>query len=652
VEVASGVAAGLEAAHARGVVHGDLKPGNVFLGNDGVVKIVDFGLAHLSPPAAVDERLARTAPVSVVATVAGTAHYMSPEQVRGAPGEAGSDLFAFGCTLYAMLTGAPPFAGASFADVTAAILRDPAPELLEDVPEALEELIHACLRKDPAERIRSAREAGVALRSIAEGASGGRTRRVRPDRGPDAPIDSLAIHPFVNVHTDPEIERLADGLTGRLIDRMSRLSGLRVMALTTVSRYKGRLVDPRTVGRELGVRGVMIARISVADRAPAVEVELVDARDGARLWGDRYRGDDYNLLDLEENLAARITETLEVGALRAETRGVRRRPTENEEAFRLYLRGRYYWSKRHREGLLRSIELFELALQEDPSFALAYAGLADAYALLGGFCFLPPREAYEKAKREALRALELDPTLPEAHSALATVKYRFDWDWKGAEREFRLALRHNPGYATAHHWLGVHLVLMGRFEEGLAEVDKARTLDPLSVVVHWTRGYVLYYMRRFDEAIEQLQSTLAIDPAFAHVYVDIGLCWVQKGVPRRGIEEIQKGIDVRDPNPLRLASLGYAYGMAGDRAEARKILEELLALSRRQVVSSFSIAVVCVALEDIDGAFRWLDRSFDAREDSLVSLRVNPRLDPLRSDPRFADLSRRVGLPGADDIPR
>jgi serine/threonine protein kinase/tetratricopeptide (TPR) repeat protein len=653
VEIAAAMAAGLHAAHARGVIHGDFKPANVILTEDGVVKIVDFGLAHVEIPAvAAPDSRAETVPMPFPGAFAGTAQYLSPEQVSGKPGDARSDLFAFGCTLYAMLTGHPPFDGDSFAEVMAAILRDPVPELGGDhpVPPALEELIHACLRKDATDRVRSARDAETALRSIAAGVASRHAPRPRSEqREPRQLIDSLAILPFVNSSSNPEIERLGDGLIGRLIDTLSTVSGLRVMALTTVSRYKGRLVDPRTVGNDLDVRAVLNTRILSPENTPTIEVELVDAYDGARLWGDRYHCDECNLLGLQDELATRITEKLEVEILRAERSRIERRPTEDEEAFRRYLHGRFYWNKRNREGLLRSIEEFELALQQDPAFPLAHAGLADAYALLGGFGYVPPREAYEKAKAEALRALELDATLAEAHCSLATVKYRFDWDWEAAGREFRLALQHNPGYATAHHWYGVYLVLMTRFEEGLAEVDHALRLDPLSLV-NWTRGYVLYYMRRYDDAIEQLTSTLAIDPTFAHAYADIGLCWIQKGRVKRGIEEIQKAIDLLEPNPALLASLGYAYGKAGDPTEARKILEELLGLSRRRVVSSFSMAIVCAGLGDTDATLQWLERSFEAREDALVSLLVNPRLDPLRTDPRFENLLRRVGLPAAGNV--
>ncbi len=271
--------------------------------------------------------------------------------------------------------------------------------------------------------------------------------------------------------------------------------------------------------------------------------------------------------------------------------------------------------------------------------------LADSYALLGGFCYLPPQEAYSKAKSEALRALALDPMLAEAHGSLALVKYRFDWDWAGAEASFRRAIELKPGYAMARLWFGVYLTLMGRFEAGLSEVDRALRLDPLSLVVHWTRGYSLYYARNYDAALEQYAKLLAIDPTFARVHFDIGLTHVQLGRFTRGIEEIRKGIDLLEHNPGLLATLGYAYARAGDRPEAERILAELQGLSKRQYVSPYSTALVHLGLGDIDATFAWLEQSLALREDALVSLRVNPRLDPLRPDPRFGSLLARIGLP-------
>jgi len=648
-------AEGLEAAHSSGVIHGDLKPENLFITEAGVVKIVDFGLAH--PEALAGSVGASRAPTLVEVApgaLVGTVQYMAPEQVRGKPGDARSDLFAFGCTLYAMLAGAPPFRGESIGEVLAAILRDPVPAFATApaIPPAFEQLIHACLRKVPEERLQTARELRIALGAVAAGAAAWRPPRARrPRQRRSRRIDSLAILPFTNLASDPEAEYLCDGLTDRLIDTLSQLPGLRVMALSTVQRYRGRSVDPQAVGREMNVRAVLSGRAVSRGETLQLQFELVDAEDGARLWGEQHTCDAGDLQELQERLSEQISAQLRLELQQAHERRLHKRQTQSSEAFRLYLQGRFYWNKRSRDGLLRSIEIFEQSAHLDPNFPLAYAGLADAYALLGGFGYLPPQEAYSKAKQEARRALELDSTLAEAHTTLAQVFYRFDWDWEGTEREFRLAIQHNPGYAIAHHWFAVFLTLMLRFDEGLAMVDRALQLDPLSHIVHWTRGYLLYYMRRYDDAMEQFAKTLAIDPTFARVHVDMGLTQIQQGRFAAGIESIRKAIDLAEPGPGQLGALAYAYGCAGDRVEAERILGELLAISKRHYVSFYTIALVHVGLGENDETFPWLEKALERREDALVSLLVNPRLDPLREDPRFPALLARVGLPVATPAP-
>jgi serine/threonine-protein kinase len=646
IEIAVPVAEGLAAAHSRGVVHGDLKPENLFLAAGGLVKVLDFGLARFAAEEAPDPADAVTL-VAAPAAVAGTVPYMSPEQVRGQGADARSDLFALGSVLHEMLTGSPPFQGASLAELVASILRDPVPELRAPapVPAGLLQVIRACLQKHPEDRIQTARELAVALRAVASGPVVAAATSAPPARPRSRRIDSIAILPFAGTAAAPEMESLCDGLAARVIDTLSQLPRLRVMAWSTVYRYKGRGIDPQAVGRELGVRAVLLGSIEQQGEQLTIHFELVDAADGSRLWGTRRSSEACDLLELQETLAAQVTEQLGSKLLREEKRRLRKRPTESSEAFRLYLQGRYHWSKRTRAGLLKSVELFEQSSQQDPRFALAYAGLADAYAILGGFGYLPPQEAYTRARMEATRALELDEALAEAHSSLATVMYRFDWDWAGAEREFRAALRHNPGYATAHMWFGVYLVLMGRFDEALAAIDRALELDPLSVVVNWTRGYLLYYMRRFGDAVDQYKRTLGIDPTFARVHIDIGITGVLQGSFAAGIAEIQKAMALMEQSPGLLASLAWAYATAGDRAEAGSILAELEAQAKRHPLSPFPVALVHVALGDHDRAFDWLERSLARREDGLVSLKVNPRLDPLRADPRYAALLGRVGLP-------
>ena len=645
-EVALAVAEGLAAAHSKSVVHGDVKPDNVFVTADGLVKILDFGLGRFEA-AAVDTS---TQVITKVAAprLEGTVPYMAPERVKGEAPDARSDLFSFGCTLFEMLTGRTPFTGKSLAEIMAAILRDPAPfaEASAGIPGSLDQVMRACLRKDPQDRIESAAALVMALRAVSTDAPAPVARVAPPaKRRRTSAIDSVAVLPFVDDDATPETEYVCDGLTDRIIDTLSRIPKLRVMAHATVFRYKGRAVDPRAAGQELGVRAVLTGRAVRRGEAWTLQLELVDVLDGARLGGTQRSFDKRDLSELPEQIVLELSKPLRLGRGRSARQASGSRSTESSEAFRLYLQGRFFWNKRTRDGLLRSLEAFERAAQEDPQFPLARAGLADAYAMLGGFGYLPPQEAYTKARIEATKALELDPSLAEAHGSLGLVKYRFEWDWEGAEHAFQRALESNPGYAMAHTWYGVYLVLMGRFDEGTRAITRALELDPLSVVTHWTYGYLLYYMRRFDDALAQYERTLALDPTFARVHFDVGIVHALRGRVPSAVMEIQKTMDLLEQSPSLLASLGWVYGVSGDRAEALRILEELRGAAKRQPVSPFTVALIHVALRDFESAFEQLERSFERREDALVSLKVNPRVDPLRADPRFADLVRRVGLP-------
>lgn len=652
LQIAISVAEGLGAAHSRGVIHRDLKPENVIVTQNGSVKLVDFGLARFEKIIGSEEisrahTLAKTSPGVLI----GTVQYMSPEQVRGLIADARSDLFSFGCLLYEMLTGSKPFSGNNLVEVLTSILRDPVPELRvlnPNIPSSLEQIILACLHKNPEDRIQTARELIIALKAVESGSAvwshpSEKPKKRRAQR--KKTIDSLAILPFANAVGDQETEYLCDGLTDAIIRSLSPLPRLRVMARATVFRYKGRDVDPLLVGRELNVRAVLTGRAVTQAESFAIQTELVDVMDGSRIWGDEYSCEFCNILELQTEIASEISEQLRLKLLQKEKKRLGRKYTENTEAYRVYLQGRYFWNKRTRDGFLKSIEYFEQAIQQDPKFPLAYVGLADAYSLLGGFGYAPAKATYSKAKMEAIKALDLDPTLAEAHTSLAVVKYRMDWDWKGAEQSFLQAIRYNPGYATAHHWYGVYLTLMGRFEEGLVEVDKGLDLDPLSLVLNWARGYVFYYMRRYDDAIREYRKTLGIDPTFSRVHTDIGLTYVLNAQFQEGIEEIQKGMAFEIMNPGILASLGYAYGIAGDREEATRILEELLVYSKRNYLSPFAMALVHVGLGNLNQAFDWLQKSIDEREDAVASIRVNPRLDPIRSDSRYDGLIRQLRFP-------
>ena len=644
LSIATSIAQGLCAAHSKGIVHRDLKPENIFITTNSVVKILDFGLARVEVETEEQNasRLVTVAQDTSPGTLLGTIPYMSPEQVRGQTLDHRSDIFSFGCVLYEMLAGARPFASASAVDTIAAILKDPVPDLskfAQEIPQQLNEVILRCLEKDPNNRFQSAQDLLDALQQISPDTS---PRRVARRGRSKSTIDSIAILPFLDANPDPESEYLVDGITDNIIHTLSEFPKLRVMARSTVFRYKGQSVDAVELGRTLNVRAVFTGRLTHRGKQLQMQTELVDVSTGARLWGEDYTSTMENLHNLEQEIARRILEKLRLRTRKRATKV--QKPTENTDAYQLYLKGRYFWNKRTLEGFRRSIECFDEALHLDPNFALAHAGLADAYSFMGGYGYFPSREAYTKSKQEAIRALELDPTLAEANTSLATVQYRYDWNWSDAEKSFQKALQLNPGYITAHHWYGVFQVLTGKFPEGLQKVEKAATIDPLSVVIQWTLGYIYYYARDSENALKACWRALELEPAFARVYIDIGLIYIQQSKNLEGIYEIQRGISLLDQSPSLLATLAYAYGVSGQKEEAQKILTDLQEEAKRQYVSPYSFALVYIGLGEKDRAFEELEKAFERREDALVSLKVNPRFDSLRNDPRFESLLHRIGL--------
>ena len=399
-----------------------------------------------------------------------------------------------------MLVGCRAFYSTSAVDTIAAILKDPAPDLSKlKIPAKLEAIIRKCLEKEPERRFQSAQGLLESLQEIKPGSKPAIRRSKKT-------LDSIAILPFVDVNPDPDTEYLADGITENIIHTLSQLPKLRVMARSTVFSYKGQNVDPVALGQNLDVRALLTGRLVHRGTRLSIQTELVDTQTGARFWGEDYTSKLEDLHNLEQKIASHITEKLRM-KIQAGRKKVRK-PTEVGEAYQFYLKGRYYWNKRTLEGFRRAIDCFDEAQHLDPKFALSYAGLADAYAFMGGYGYIPSREAYTKSKEEAIQALELDPSLAEAHTSLATVKYRYDWNWKGAEESFRKALELNPGYITAHHWYGVFLVLTGRFQEGLAAVRKAAELDP-PIVIQWTLGYIYYYAREYDNALDACHRAMS-----------------------------------------------------------------------------------------------------------------------------------------------
>jgi TolB-like protein/Flp pilus assembly protein TadD len=465
----------------------------------------------------------------------------------------------------------------------------------------------------------------------------------RQPRGGQA-IQSIAVLPFTNASGDADTEYLSDGVTETLINNFTRIPAVRVIARSTAFRYKGREVEPRQIGKELDVDAILTGEVLQRGDTLSVQVDLIDARDGRQLWGQRYSLKTSDLLDTQQAIVRDVSARLSWSVSGEQERQVTKRYTENTEAYQLYLKGRYFWNKRTEESYEQAINSFRQAIAIDPNYALAYSGLADSYSFLSGQGIRSPREVFPLAKAAAQKAIELDDTLSEAHTSLAYVLLYYDWDWAGAEKEYRRAIELNPKYPTPHHGYGYLLVSAGRNEEALAEITKAEELDPLSPLIITDHGEFYYFLRQPDQAIEQYRKALDLDPAFTRAHFLLARAYVLKGRCPEGIAEFQKALETSPRSIEMLGALGQGYAACGQRAEVQKVLTELRAREQQQYVSPHLLAAVHAALGERDAAFESLEQAYARRFGPLIYLRVNPIWDNLRDDPRFAVLLQKVGL--------
>ncbi|MFY9572020.1 MAG: protein kinase [Blastocatellia bacterium] len=456
------------------------------------------------------------------------------------------------------------------------------------------------------------------------------------------PIDSIAVLPFVNMSPDPSTDYLSEGLTESLINNLSQSQKLKVMSRNSVFKYKGKDADAKLVGRELGVHGVLTGRIVARGEQISINIELVDARDDTHVWGEQFNRRIADLSMLQEDIARQVSEKLQLRLSGEDEKRVARRYTDDSEAYQLYLKGRFYWNKRTEDGLRKGVDYFNQAIEKDPGYALAYAGLADCYALLYEYSPTPSKDLYVKAKATALRAMELDDTLAEAHTALGAV-YEYEWNWPEVERQYQRAIQLNPNYATAHHWYSAFLVSRRRFEDAIREARRAAELDPLSLIINTALGRALHSAREYDLAIEQLRKTLDMDPNFAEAHFHLGLSYEGKGSYDDAVAEFEKAVQLFSDNSMK-AWVGRAYALSGKKSRALRVLAELTDMSKREHVSPYGMATLYAALGEKNRAFEWLEKVYSERSYYVVFLNVDPVLDPLRSDPRFAELQQRIGL--------
>jgi TolB-like protein/Tfp pilus assembly protein PilF len=441
---------------------------------------------------------------------------------------------------------------------------------------------------------------------------------------------------------DPESEYLSDGITEGIINKLSQLPKLKVMARSTVFRYKGRDADAQTVGRELRVRAVLSGRLQHVGDQIVIGVELVDSLDGAQLWGETYNRRLADLVELQEEMSREIADRLSIRLTGAEKKKLRKKSTENSAAYQLYLKGRYQWNKRTGDGLKRGIALFNEAIENDPSFASAYAGLADSYVTLATNIPLPPLETMPKAKAAAERAIAIDDGLAEAWSSLASVQWWFDWNWEAAEQSYKRAIAANPNYATAHDGYGMLLCARGRFDEAIEQITRAGDLDPLSRIIAVHSGWPFYFARDYESAIRRFRKALELDEHFIPAHGWLGMALGQQHRYREALDAFQRALDV-DRIPILLAMLGHTHAIAGNREQAQEALTVLDYESRSRYISPYDIAVIHAGLADHDAAIAKLQDAFDDRSAWMVFMEVDPRLDALRNDPEFRRLLERFG---------
>jgi serine/threonine protein kinase/tetratricopeptide (TPR) repeat protein len=675
VSIAKQVCEGLVEAHRLGVVHRDLKPQNIMVDSEGNARIMDFGIA----------RSIRTRSITETGMIIGTPEYMSPEQVEGVGVDHRSDLYSLGVILFEMLTGRVPFQGETPLSV---ILKHkteqpPDPRRFDDqIPVDISQMILKCMEKDKNRRYPTAEALLADLIEIEKGFTTTKTVRLgkkhlgigKPRekkivliailiflivamvvtglffypgvfKGGQKSLNSIAVLPLKNLSGISTQEYLSDGMTEALISNLAQMEALeRVISSTSVMQYKNTTKPLPEIARDLGVDAVVEGSVLVFEERVRVSVQLIEARTDRNIWSNSYERDLKDILVLQSELARAIAREIKIVVTPAEQARLALTRPVNPEAYRLVLRARSLWNKRSEEDLMKAKELFEQAIETDPTYALAHAGLADAYNMLASYYFIQPSDAYPKAREAAHQALGLDENLAEAYASLAWVKYRYEGDWFGAETDYNWAIGLNPSYAVAHHWYGSLLRDMGRFDEALSELEKARELNPFSLSINTSIGYLFYYARQYDKAITEGQKALQLDPDFHWAHDVIALAYLQKGEFKEALASFQKAIAFSESSVDYKCHLAQAYAQAGMTEEAQSLLNTLLEEREKIQLPLHEISLLYKALGQEDRALKFLVEASSDQSFIVNTSSGDPRWDEFREDPMFAEILEKIGV--------